>query len=375
MIKRFHNAVDAQEYYLSKRDPMYCHWNYEDNQYVMTYQPAINANNKVISIEIMERTTDDEYVYDIETEDGTFQAGVGCMILKNTDSIYTQFSLPDQDKMEDPEKLDKIFKVSKECADRISDTFKKPIELEMENIMYPCMLFAKKRYVKRCMVQTWDGKIKDKGIDAKGIQLVRRDNCKLVKKVSTAVLNKIMFERDILGAEEIARKFVSDLLDNKFKMEDLMITKSLKAHYSDENKNGGKLSKPAHWHLAQKMKERDPMTAPAPGSRVPYIFIENGDKNAQQKDRVEDPEYAEKHKIKVDTLYYLDKQISSPLETLFSVLVKDSEGNLFEYDSNGKVSKECKKEIARRIWDNARLRKENRNKGQMEINSFFTKKT
>lgn len=370
MIKKFNNAIDAQEYYISRRDPVYYHWNFVDNQYVVNYIPSVNATNKVISVEMLERT-DDEYVYDIETEDGTFQAGVGCMILKNTDSIYTQFSLPNQDKMSDTEKIDKIFAVSKECADRISDTFKKPIELEMENIMYPCMLFAKKRYVKRCMVQTWDGKIKDKGIDAKGIQLVRRDNCKLVKKISTAVLNKIMIERDVLGAEAIARKFVSDLLDNKFPIEDFMITKSLKAHYSEENKNGGKLSKPAHWYLAQKMKERDPMTAPTPGSRVPYIFIENSDINAQQKDRVEDPEYAEKNKIKIDTLYYLEKQISSPLETLFSVLVTDSDGKLFEYGANGKVSKECKKEIARRIWDNARRRKENRNKGQAEIMEFF----
>ena len=43
----------------------------------------------------------DDYVYDIETEAGTFQAGIGNMIVKNTDSIFIKFiSLPDENGFE-----------------------------------------------------------------------------------------------------------------------------------------------------------------------------------------------------------------------------------------------------------------------------------
>ena len=35
------------------------------------------------------------------------------------------------------------FRVATECAERISETFIKPIELEMEKVMYPFLLLVK----------------------------------------------------------------------------------------------------------------------------------------------------------------------------------------------------------------------------------------
>ena len=369
VVKRFKNAVLAQEFYLSQKTPLFWHWSYEDGYYILTRKIGENVNDKIIHIEEIDSDDYEDYVYDIETEDGTFQCGPGCMILKNTDSIYTKFTIPDQDKKSKEEVMKEIFKVSEECAERITETFKKPIELEMEKVMYPCLLFSKKRYVNLY----WEQPEKPKEIDAKGIQLVRRDNCPLVKKISIPILEKIMYDQDIEGAIKIARKNIKDLLDNKVPIKDLIISKSLKSRYNDTNKNGDKISKPAHWHLAQKMKKRDPMTAPKPGDRVPYIFIENKDKNALQADRLEDPEWAEKNKDKCspDVLYYLDRQISSPLETLFSVLVKDKDGNPYPLKDGTKITKECKNEIARLLWANAKRRKENKLKGQAELSDWF----
>ena len=50
-----------------------------------------------------------------------------------------------------------------------------------------------------------------------------------------------------------------------------------------------------HVGLVKRMYKRDPMTAPQPGERVQYMFIENSDKNALQADRVENPIYAAKN--------------------------------------------------------------------------------
>lgn len=370
MIRKFKCPLAAQEYLLGRHDLKFCHLDYDNGEYILSFKQGQEASNRIIKIEPLERTEEHQYVYDIETEDGTFQAGVGCMILKNTDSIYTQFTIPGQDKMSDEEKLEKIFQISTECADRISATFKKPIELEMEKIMYPCLLFNKKRYVNRYYEKTKNG-IVCSGIDAKGVEIVRRDNCKLVKKICNPVLEKIMYDKDIEGAMNVAREYIGDLLNNKVDMEDLIITKSLKSHYNDKNKNGLEISKPAHWHLAQKMKMRDPMTCPKPGDRVPYIFIETSGKNDQQKDKVEDPEYAKENNCKPDVIYYLERQIQSPLETLFSVLVRDKNNELFPYTDKGGISKECKREIARLLWDNAKRKKENSKKGQLEIENWF----
>lgn len=370
---RTKNAVEMQEFLVNQKTQSQYKLGYEDGVYIASkHSGKLLPSNRVLSIEQIPYD-EDQYVYDIETEDGTFQAGVGSIILKNTDSVYTQFTLPGQDSMTEDEKLKAIFKVSEECADRISKTFKKPIELEMENLKYPLILFSKKRYIYRCMEKNNKGEIFDSGVEVKGFQTVRRDNCKLVKKICNPIIDKIIYERNIEGAKDLARQYIKDLLDNKIDINDLVITKSLQESYKETNKVGNKLKPPAHYFLAQKIKARNPGSEPKAGSRVPFIFIENENKNALQQDRVEDPEWALEHpsECKPDVLYYLDKQIASPLETLFSVLIPQSDGNIYPLDKNGKISKECCDEVARQLWLNPRRQKENKNKKQTQMDQFF----
>ena len=100
-------------------------------------------NNKTCVKKIIKLENTKRFVYDIETEDGTFQAGIGQMIVKNTDSCYVIFPQP-----VDPDgTLTTLFKVAEQAAKKISETFKKPIELEFEKFMYPLILVAKKRYM------------------------------------------------------------------------------------------------------------------------------------------------------------------------------------------------------------------------------------
>lgn len=382
MVKKaFRCAVEAQEFYLNQKERMlYWHWGFDQGMYTLEFKKGQLASSNVVSVECIAHTPpettyvprdayeeifDQDFVYDIETDNGTFQCGPGCIILKNTDSIYTKFTVPGQDTLSKTERLKKVFEVSETCAKRITDTFTPPIELEMEKVMYPCILFSKKRYVNLY----WECPEKPKGIDAKGIQLVRRDNCPLVKKMSQPILEKIMYDQDIEGAERIARKEIQRLLQGKVDIADLVISKSLRSHYNDVNKNGDPISKPAHWHLAEKMRKRDPMTAPKAGDRVPYVFIENTDKHALQADRIEDPAFARANNIKPDVMYYLERQIQSPMETLFQLLVKDPKGNYFPHTKEGQ--KAAKREIARRLWANAKIRKQNQLKGQRPLTDFF----
>ena len=64
-------------------------------------------------------------------------------------------------------------------------------------------------------------------IDAKGIELVRRDNCLLVRKVITTALDKILLEADTEGAVSYVKSTISELLQNKLDMSLLVITKVL----------------------------------------------------------------------------------------------------------------------------------------------------
>jgi DNA polymerase delta subunit 1 len=76
------------------------------------------------------------------------------VIYGDTDSIYVAFSLDElpphiQDPRtpEDKDTLMRwVFQRSQECADRISEEYIKPIELEFEKVFFPLLLFKKKRY-------------------------------------------------------------------------------------------------------------------------------------------------------------------------------------------------------------------------------------
>ena len=83
------------------------------------------------------------------------------------------------------------------------------------------------------------------------------------------------------------RSEVSDLLQNKIDLSLLVITKSLGrgAHAEDY------AAKQAHVELAERMRKRDPTTAPGSGDRVPYVIV-SGSKGAKAYERSEDPLYA-----------------------------------------------------------------------------------
>jgi DNA polymerase elongation subunit (family B) len=367
----FTNALEAQEFYLKQSSPMYWHlgFNTDSGRYTLDYLERQRVSNKITKIEYIGET--EEYLYDLETESGVFCAGVGCMDVHNTDSVYVQFSHPSWKDLETAEKYPRISDISNQVCKEITGLFKPPIELEFEKFMCVSMLLSKKRYVILCVEAA--APITSAKIDAKGVQIVRRDNCPYVKTISTSVLEKLMFDKDVNGAVKVAKRMITDLIEDKVDPKELVLSKSLKAHYNDENKDGRKIPKPAHWHLAQKIKERNPMEAPQAGDRVAYVFVrtDKPKKETLQADIVESPEIVREQKLEIDSDYYLEHQIQGPLETIFSVIVKDKHGELYPLNAKGTIGKECKKAIEKLLWANAKRKKANRLKNQREIDSFF----
>ncbi len=295
-----------------------------------------------------------EYVYDIETESGRFQAGIGDMIVKNTDSCYVKFLVPRNKYETENDYLEEHFRLAQECADKITETFKKPIELEFEKIMYPFFLYKKKRYAYNEWVRDKNGKIVNEGISSKGIELVRRDFCEYVKETGQSILDGLMYNKDKELAKKIATKAVSDLLEDRVPMEKLIISKSLNDVYKvegcDVSWDDPRIKHP-HVHLAQKIKLLDPMNHPKPPDRVPYIFIKNPKKIALQYEKVEHPDYIKSNQ-KVDSLYYFEHQLKNCIDGLLEVVMENPE-ELY------------KEEVTSRL---------NRDLGNKDIRSFFHKK-
>jgi DNA polymerase elongation subunit (family B) len=73
--------------------------------------------------------------------------------------------------------------------------------------------------------------------------------------------------------------------------------------------------------LAERIGVRDPGNKPAPGDRIPYIYIDNGSK--LQGDKIETPTYITENKVKIDYGYYITNQIMNPVLQIYSLVLYD----------------------------------------------------
>ncbi|KAH9176053.1 DNA polymerase family B-domain-containing protein [Lactarius sanguifluus] len=228
------------------------------------------------------------------------------VIYGDTDSVMVRFG---------PTDLEKVMAIGSEAAEFVTKKFVKPIKLEFEKVYYPYLLINKKRYAGLY----WTKPEKYDKMDSKGIETVRRDNCRLVQTVIETCLHKMLIDRDVKGAEDYTKQIISDLLQNKVDMSQLVITKALaKTDYT---------GKQAHVELAERMKQRDAGSAPAVGDRVAYVIVK-GIKGAAAYEKSEDPIYVLENNLPVDTKYYLENQLSKPLMRIFEPILGEKAASL-----------------------------------------------
>ncbi|CCW66256.1 unnamed protein product [Phytomonas sp. Hart1] len=228
----------------------------------------------------------------------------------DTDSVMikclTDESAPDKARLQD------AMNFGKEAAHRVSQHFLEPIKLEFEKVYFPYLLMNKKRYAGLLWTNT---ETYDK-LDAKGIETVRRDNCPLVARVISGVLNRILIHRSVESAVEFVKGTISDLLLNRLDISNLVITKAF-SKWEDEY-----VGAQAHIKLVERMRQRDPASAPTIGDRVAYVIIK-AEKGAKAYERSEDPIYVLENNIPIDTQHYLEHQLAQPLQRVFEAVLED----------------------------------------------------
>merc|ERR1712072_1204343 len=123
-------------------------------------------------------------------------------------------------------------------------------------------------------------------------------------------------------------------LQNKVDLSLLVISKSLGKGANPEDY----ASKQAHVELADKMRKRDPSTAPGSGDRVPYV-ITAAAKNVPAYARAEDPLYVLENNLSIDAQYYIEHQLQQPLMRIFGPILPNAESELFRGEHTRKVNK------------------------------------
>jgi DNA polymerase elongation subunit (family B) len=148
-----------------------------------------------------------------------------------------------------------------------------------------------------------------------GIVLKRRDNAPIVKDIYGGIIDILMKENDIEKAAEFLKSCLQNMVEEKYSIDKLVITKSLRSGY----KNPAQI---AHKVLADRIGRRDPGNKPSVGDRIPFVYIENPDKKALQGERIETPDYIKAEKVKINYAFYITNQIMKPVQQLFALVLE-----------------------------------------------------
>jgi DNA polymerase delta subunit 1 len=172
-------------------------------------------------------------------------------IYGDTDSVFFTFNLqtPDGKPIRGKDALEITIELAQEAGHLASKFLKGPHDLEYEKTFMPFCLLSKKRYVGMLYEHDPDkGKRKEMGIVLK-----RRDNAPIVKDIYGGIIDILMKEKDIVKAKEFLRHCLKNIVEEKYPIEKLIITKSLRSGY----KNPQQI---AHKVLADRITARDPVT-------------------------------------------------------------------------------------------------------------------
>ena len=232
----------------------------------------------------------------------------------DTDSVFFTFNLKtlEGEEIRGYKALDITIELAQQAGEMASKFLKKPHDLEYEKTFMPFCLLSKKRYV-GMKYELDPNKCKRNEM---GIVLKRRDNAPIVKDVYGGVIDILMKEQDIQRAIDFLQSCLQNIIEEKYPMDKLIITKSLRSNY----KNPKQI---AHKVLADRMGKRDPGNKPSNGDRIPFVYIETKNKNALQGEKIEHPEYILKNKIRPNYSFYITNQIMKPVQQLFALVLEN----------------------------------------------------
>ena len=303
------------------------------------------------------------------------------VVYGDTDSIFVDFTaILRKYGVTGKEALEESIKIAVKASSAFKETLKAPHDLEYEKTFWPFIILSKKKYVGN-LYEFDINKYKQKSM---GIVLKRRDNANIVKLIYGGIIDILLSDQDINKAIKFLQMSLQNLVDGQYQIDDLIITKTIRSSYKDP-------SRIAHKVLADRMRDRDPGSAPQVNDRVQYVYIEHDVKNKTllQGDKIEDPIYIKEKSLNIDYIFYITNQLLKPICQLLSVALynipKCNKSQTY-YDrlykkylnqfnnvkkANDKVSNLKQQEVKVLLFDDILNELENKRVGQTSITKYF----
>lgn len=252
-----------------------------------------------------------EKFYGPEAKDPRCSAFV---VYGDTDSLFVEINPRNPstgERLTGQEAIQATIDITTEAGELITKALKRPHDFEFDKAFYPFIIFSKKRYVGNM----YEENATDYVQKSMGIATKRRDYAPIVKTIYGGAIKILLTNKDVGAAAAFVKKWVTDMMDNKVSLNQLMLTKSLRSEYKS-------VTPPAHKILADRIAQRDPGNAPASGDRLSFIYFKppSGFKGTQG-DRIETSAFMKANGLKPDPQYYIEHQLENPVGQLFSILI------------------------------------------------------
>lgn len=245
----------------------------------------------------------DDYVYDLETENHHFSAGVGELVVHNTDSTMPDIGITDP-------KL--AWEKASQLEKELTALYPSPMNIELEMVFFTMLSIKKKKYL--CINMDKNGNpIEDPDkMKIRGVVIARRDNCQFQRDFYKETVLKVMHQDPFVEVFNYIVEMCVKLASHSIRWQDLVMIKGLGDHYKSKTYM-------MCLFASEMEKAGNPMT---PGDRIPYLVVKTKEEKMGMKMRTQEL-FLERVKAgtpeHIDYLLYLEKTIKNGIEQLFQI--------------------------------------------------------
>lgn len=288
----------------------------------------------------------DDYVYDFSTESQRFHAGVGNLVLHNTDSVFFKDKDSVYASMTSAERVAKAQRDAQPIADEINrrnrallgnkDQFD-TIKMNLDKFLYPATFLSKKKY---CGLD-WDIGDQKGGLYLSGIEATKRGKTALLKDASFKVINQlndVEYKKSVLDCVLDTLKLATEEIGSKprdyfYKRMKYSKGKSGVASQFIERMEQRALENPALYNIP----ESGTYFEVAMVKTIDHLKANGCLRGAKVSDRMEFANVIEALNLPIDKTYYLDDILGS----LARFINSDDKFKVDAVDAKGKELALC----------------------------------
>lgn len=229
------------------------------------------------------------------------------IVYGDTDSVFVQLK---------GYSLEEAFQTGREICAQVSAKHPAPVELEFEKVYMPCLCLTKKRYGGLAYAKP-PSEGGTGNFEAKGLEAIRRDQCRMASNVQNEILNDFFRTKDLSSVKRIFIAHATAILKgglDSHSVADLSFFREARlGTYRAEAEDGGGATLPPQAAVARnRIAVEGDSAAPEYGERVSFA-VAVGDVGARLVDRCVPPanlsEAGAPSDCRLDRWWYVEKAL------------------------------------------------------------------